>query len=107
VVGCCDKVCVYRKVFHFHFDRNSSSKDLKCVRSLNLTLCFRNIYLGETFSSYICVHNDSNQIAKHVSVKVSEIDWFCEILSSHGDDSEAYLLVGSSQFLEGTCYHFL
>ncbi|KAJ4438077.1 hypothetical protein ANN_14016 [Periplaneta americana] len=28
-----------------------------------------NIYLGETFSSYICVHNDSNQIAKDVSVK--------------------------------------
>ncbi|KAK7866040.1 hypothetical protein R5R35_008552 [Gryllus longicercus] len=30
---------------------------------------FGNIYLGETFSSCICVHNDSNQIAKHVSLK--------------------------------------
>lgn len=29
-----------------------------------------NIYLGETFSSYICVYNETQQIASNVSVKV-------------------------------------
>jgi len=61
-------VCTKRYLIS-HFDRNSS-KTLNGVYSLSLTLCFRNIYLGETFSSYICVHNDSDQIAKHVCVKV-------------------------------------
>ncbi|RZF32752.1 hypothetical protein LSTR_LSTR016906, partial [Laodelphax striatellus] len=28
-----------------------------------------NIYLGETFSSYICVHNSSGQAAKDVTLK--------------------------------------
>lgn len=32
---------------------------------------FRNIYLGEIFSSYLCVHNGSNQVVKNVTVKVS------------------------------------
>lgn len=32
---------------------------------------FRNIYLGEIFSSYLCVHNGSNQTVKNVTVKVS------------------------------------
>lgn len=30
----------------------------------------RNIFLGETFSSYISVHNDSNQVVKDILVKV-------------------------------------
>lgn len=30
----------------------------------------RNIFLGETFSSYISVHNDGNQIVKDILVKV-------------------------------------
>lgn len=34
---------------------------------------FRNIYLGEIFSSYLCVHNGSNQVVKNVVVKVSLI----------------------------------
>lgn len=29
-----------------------------------------NIYLGETFSSYICVHNETNDIVRNVCVKV-------------------------------------
>ncbi|XP_063226118.1 trafficking protein particle complex subunit 13 [Bacillus rossius redtenbacheri] len=36
---------------------------------LLLPQSFGNIYLGETFSSYICVHNDSNQVAKDVIVQ--------------------------------------
>lgn len=35
------------------------------------SLFCRNIYLGETFSSYICVHNDSGQAAKDVTLKVN------------------------------------
>ncbi len=31
---------------------------------------FRNIFLGETFSSYISVHNDSTQSCKDILVKV-------------------------------------
>jgi hypothetical protein len=31
---------------------------------------FENIYLGETFSCYVCVHNESSQVAKDVCVKV-------------------------------------
>jgi len=34
---------------------------------------FRNIYLGEIFSSYLCVHNGSNQVVKNVTVKVRPI----------------------------------
>ncbi|XP_018100654.1 trafficking protein particle complex subunit 13 isoform X3 [Xenopus laevis] len=36
---------------------------------LTLPQNFGNIFLGETFSSYISVHNDSNQVVKDVQVK--------------------------------------
>ncbi|XP_063819260.1 trafficking protein particle complex subunit 13 isoform X2 [Pseudophryne corroboree] len=36
---------------------------------LTLPQNFGNIFLGETFSSYISVHNDSNQIVKDIQVK--------------------------------------
>lgn len=36
------------------------------------SLKYRNIFLGETFSSYISVHNDSNQVVKDILVKVCE-----------------------------------
>lgn len=47
----------------------SGIETLAAGQFLLLPQSFGNIYLGETFSSYICVHNDSNQVAKHVSVK--------------------------------------
>ena len=31
--------------------------------------CFRNIYLGETFCSYVCLHNDSTETCTRVSLK--------------------------------------
>ena len=34
---------------------------------------FGNIYLGETFSSYVCVHNDSTEICSTVSVRYTVI----------------------------------
>ncbi len=37
---------------------------------------YRNIFLGETFSSYISVHNDSNQVVKDILVKVTaRVKW--------------------------------
>lgn len=41
-----------------------------------LSICFyRNIFLGEVFSSYVSVHNDSNQPVKDIVIKVCSI-WF-------------------------------
>ena len=31
-----------------------------------------NIYLGETFSSYVCVHNDSTEVCSGVSVSTNQ-----------------------------------
>lgn len=36
-----------------------------------------NIYLGETFSSYICVYSETKQIVYNISVKVSCVDVGC------------------------------
>lgn len=36
-----------------------------------------NIYLGETFSSYICVYSETKQIIFNISVKVSCTDVGC------------------------------
>ena len=33
---------------------------------------FGNIYLGETFSSYVCVHNDSTEVCSGVSVSTNQ-----------------------------------
>nr|CAD7198877.1 unnamed protein product [Timema douglasi] len=44
-------------------------QDITAVSGAETLTAGHNIYLGETFSSYICVHNDSNQVAKEVFVK--------------------------------------
>jgi len=50
---------------------------VESYKNLIIIICdicyFRNIYLGEIFSSYVCVHNGSNQVVKNVTVKVSSI----------------------------------
>lgn len=46
---------------------------------LNLTIFpfyFSNLYLGETFSSYVCVQNNSSVMVKDVTVKVTISDLF-------------------------------
>jgi len=52
-------------------DLNSleSLEELNLGSLLILPQSFGNIYLGETFSSYVCVHNDSTQIARNISIK--------------------------------------
>ncbi|XP_023335859.1 trafficking protein particle complex subunit 13 [Eurytemora carolleeae] len=42
---------------------------LNLGKLLILPQSFGNIYLGETFSSYVCVHNDSTETCRNVSVK--------------------------------------
>lgn len=43
---------------------------LSHVKTVPFHAFYRNIFLGETFSSYISVHNDSNQVVKDILVKV-------------------------------------
>lgn len=44
---------------------------------------YRSIYLGETFSCYICVHNDSNDVVSGVILKVILIhSWTTNFLLS-------------------------
>uniref|UniRef100_A0A8B9PYX8 Trafficking protein particle complex subunit 13 n=1 Tax=Apteryx owenii TaxID=8824 RepID=A0A8B9PYX8_APTOW len=47
----------------------SGAETLMLGEMLTLPQNFGNIFLGETFSSYISVHNDSNQIVKDILVK--------------------------------------
>ncbi|XP_076237112.1 trafficking protein particle complex subunit 13 [Calliopsis andreniformis] len=45
---------------------------------------FGNIYLGEIFSSYLCVHNGSNQFVKNVTVK-ADLQTSTQIISLSGN----------------------
>ncbi|KAI4498088.1 hypothetical protein M0802_006912 [Mischocyttarus mexicanus] len=47
---------------------------------------FGNIYLGEIFSSYLCVHNGSNQVVKNVSVK-ADLQTSTQIISLSSGNS--------------------
>lgn len=40
------------------------------IKNIFQLLNFRNIFLGETFSSYLCIHNHSKYAVKQMSVKV-------------------------------------
>lgn len=48
---------------------------------------FGNIYLGEIFSSYLCVHNGSNQLVKNVTVK-ADLQTSTQMLSLCGNNRE-------------------
>ncbi|CAK9826295.1 Trafficking protein particle complex subunit 13 [Anthophora retusa] len=48
---------------------------------------FGNIYLGEIFSSYLCVHNGSTQLVKNVTVK-ADLQTSTQILSLCGSSGE-------------------
>lgn len=68
-------MCQYRTIIYFTYRRIfCSGVNLALMFDLNL-LClnfyFRNIYLGETFSCYMSVHNDSQQTVTAVQVQVS------------------------------------
>lgn len=47
------------------------SETIAASSFLLLPQCFGSIYLGETFSCYICIHNDSNQTVKDVTFKAT------------------------------------
>ena len=46
------------------------NKNINIYIILYYIINFRNIFLGETFSSYISVHNDSSQTCKEIVYKV-------------------------------------
>lgn len=48
---------------------------------------FGNIYLGEVFSSYVCVHNGSNQVTKNVIVK-ADLQTSTQVLSLSSNAGE-------------------
>ncbi|KAG7196809.1 hypothetical protein KM043_016922 [Ampulex compressa] len=48
---------------------------------------FGNIYLGEIFSSYLCVHNGSSQTVKNIVVK-ADLQTSTQIISLSGSNSE-------------------
>lgn len=48
---------------------------------------FGNIYLGEIFSSYLCVHNGSTQLVKNVTVK-ADLQTSTQIISLSGKTGE-------------------
>ncbi|XP_076750477.1 trafficking protein particle complex subunit 13 [Xylocopa sonorina] len=48
---------------------------------------FGNIYLGEIFSSYLCVHNGSSQLVKNVNVK-ADLQTSTQIISLCGGSGE-------------------
>ncbi|XP_031847056.1 trafficking protein particle complex subunit 13 isoform X2 [Nomia melanderi] len=48
---------------------------------------FGNIYLGEIFSSYLCVHNGSKQLVKNVTVKAN-LQTNTQIISLSGNSGE-------------------
>ncbi|KAK2579027.1 hypothetical protein KPH14_002821 [Odynerus spinipes] len=52
---------------------------------------FGNIYLGEIFSSYLCVHNGSNQVVKNVSVK-ADLQTSTTVISLSAGNSEVKTL---------------
>lgn len=47
--------------------------------SLTFFLFYRNIYLGETFSCCLCVHNDGNEVIREVSIKVNILYEYLEM----------------------------
>jgi len=56
-------------------------------------VCFRNIFLGETFSCYVSIHNDSRQHCRQIHVKVAykcfihthTVSVCVSLLSTHAD----------------------
>ena len=44
-------------------------ENLNLGKFLLLPQAFGNIYLGETFSCYVCVHNDSTDVCRNVTIR--------------------------------------
>lgn len=51
-----------------------STSKLPLLHAILCVFCCRLIFLGETFNGFISVHNDSQDIAKGVAVKVHHLD---------------------------------
>ena len=53
---------------------------------------FGNIYLGETFISYVCVHNDSTEVCSSVSVRSEKSVVQCCSARNPRNDNAMFLL---------------
>lgn len=60
---------VLKQAQHNDLNTNHRLPNLLPGQLLVLPQSFGNIYLGETFSSYVCVHNDSTEVCGSVSVR--------------------------------------
>lgn len=63
---------------------------------LLLPQCFGSIYLGETFSCYICIHNHSNQTVKDVTFKATLQTGTSNILLSSDPPNSTDLVPGAT-----------
>ena len=59
---------------------------------LVLPQSFGNIYLGETFTSYVCVHNDSTEVCSSVSVRSEKSVVQCCSARNPRNDNAMFLL---------------
>lgn len=60
----------FNRLVEFDGIARTSAEALGAGQTMLLPQSFGNIYLGETFSSYICVHNCTTHPVEGVSVKV-------------------------------------
>lgn len=71
----CDMRDIPRRIFNQDLEQNvitvNGSETLQVGQFLLLPQSFGNIYLGETFSCYICVHNCTNELVTGVHLKVT------------------------------------
>ncbi|XP_026471080.1 trafficking protein particle complex subunit 13 [Ctenocephalides felis] len=71
----CDMRDIPRRIFNQDLEQNvitvCGSETLQVGQFLLLPQSFGNIYLGETFSCYICVHNCTNELVTGVHLKAN------------------------------------
>lgn len=70
---------------------------------LLLPQSFGNIYLGETFSCYVCVHNETNQVVHDVSVK-ADLETSCQRIPVSTNNSVSVAL-GPDETVNDVIHH--
>lgn len=64
---------LFTKILENDITAVNGTETIAAGQFMLLPQSFGNIYLGETFSSYICVHNCTPNPVQSVSVKVSSL----------------------------------
>lgn len=71
---------------------------------LLLPQSFGNIYLGETFSCYVCVHNETNQPVQSVSIK-ADLQTNSQRIPLSTQQSQIPVLLGVEETLSDVIHH--